>query len=350
MLFNLYNLIVNFTNQDPVVTPGFIFTKSEAWRSERSPIVGLNKYNLLNSITYKSTVLSRDQLGSYLAGLIEGDGSITVPKSERNAKGKLLYPRIKITFALKDAPLAERILKVLGRGSLEYPKIGNYLNLLIQDLATLYKLTVILNGKMRTPKIEALYRLIEWFNKRTSEKEKLMWMGLDTSDLDSNPWLAGFLDADGNFYCNFSLNKKGIAKSIKYSMRISQRAVYINKGIENITDNSFLHIMNKIGHFLDVSKVNFIQRIRSNFIEKAYEVKTVKRGSCEKLINYLLKYPLYSSKYQDFLCWATISKMNKLRTYKTLEGTRELINLKSKMNSLRTEFDWKHLDKFYTFD
>lgn len=31
-------------------------------------------------------------LGHYLAGLIEGDGSIIVPKTIRNQKGKLLYP------------------------------------------------------------------------------------------------------------------------------------------------------------------------------------------------------------------------------------------------------------------
>ncbi len=44
-------------------------------------------------------------LGYYLAGLIEGDGSIIVPKTIRNQKGKLLYPKVKITFVDKDAPL-----------------------------------------------------------------------------------------------------------------------------------------------------------------------------------------------------------------------------------------------------
>ena len=50
-------------------------------------------------------------LGYYLAGLIEGDGSIIVPKTIRNQMGKLLYPKVKITFVDKDAPLAEKIEK-----------------------------------------------------------------------------------------------------------------------------------------------------------------------------------------------------------------------------------------------
>jgi len=36
----------------------------------------------------------RENLGHYLAGLIEGDGSIIVPRTSRNEKGKLLYPTL----------------------------------------------------------------------------------------------------------------------------------------------------------------------------------------------------------------------------------------------------------------
>jgi len=53
-------------------------------------------------------------LGYYLAGLIEGDGSIIVPKTIRNQMGKLLYPKVKITFVDKDAPLAEKIREIIG--------------------------------------------------------------------------------------------------------------------------------------------------------------------------------------------------------------------------------------------
>jgi len=99
-------------------------------------------------------------LGHYLAGLIEGDGSLIVPKTIRNQKGKLLYPVVKITFVEKDAPLAKKIQEVLNGGTLVYPHNSNYLYLLFQDLNSIQKIAVLLNGKMRTPKIEALHRLI----------------------------------------------------------------------------------------------------------------------------------------------------------------------------------------------
>jgi hypothetical protein len=104
---------------------------------------------------------NNNMLGYYLAGLIEGDGSIIVPKNHRNEKGKLLYPKVKITFVNKDSPLAIKIKEVFGGGTLEYPKNTKYLNLLFQDVNSLQKFAVLLNGKFRTPKIEALHRLID---------------------------------------------------------------------------------------------------------------------------------------------------------------------------------------------
>lgn len=55
------------------------------------------------------------KLDGYLAGLIEGVGSIIVPNTIRNQKGKLLNPVVKITFVKKDAPLAIKIQDVIGR-------------------------------------------------------------------------------------------------------------------------------------------------------------------------------------------------------------------------------------------
>jgi len=289
----------------------------------------------------------KTMLGHYLAGLIEGDGSIIVPKTIRNQKGKLLYPKVKITFVDKDAPLAEKIKELMGAGTIERPSNTKYLNLLFQDVKSLQAIAVLLNGKMRTPKIEALYRLIDWLNAR-SPSSQLTKLGLDTSPLGNNPWLSGFIESDGNFYSSFSINSKGIAEVLRHYMRISQKALYSQDSDISKENNSNRQIMEKIREFLGVKSINEIVRTRDNYVETSYEVRTSKKSSSEKLINYLNEYPLFSSKHQDFLDWVEIHKIRLSKAHKTIEGTSKLVFLKNSMNTLRTQFNWDSLTRFYT--
>lgn len=287
-------------------------------------------------------------LAGYLAGLIEGDGSIIVPKTIRNQKGKLLYPIVKITFVKKDLPLAIKIKEVINGGTIEYPKDKDYVNLLFQDIKSIEKIAVLLNGHMRTPKIEALYRLIDWLNAR-SDNVKLTKLALDNTSLGSNPWLAGFIESDGNFYCGFDLNSEGIAKIVKCYMRISQKNLYkLNSDLPK-DQNTNLNIMEKIKEFLIVKNVNEIKRNRENFVELAYEVRTTKKESCDLLIDYLTNYPLFSSKYLDYLDWKKAHEIRIAKSYKSIEGTSELMNLKNSMNTKRTQFNWDSLNRFYSF-
>jgi len=103
---------------------------------------------------------------SYLAGLIEGDGTIIVPKTERSKKGRLNYPSIQIVFDLRDLPLAIMIQKELKCGSLSRIKGVNAYRLTINNYQGLILMVNILNGYMRTPKIEMLYLLISFLNYR----------------------------------------------------------------------------------------------------------------------------------------------------------------------------------------
>jgi hypothetical protein len=50
---------------------------------------------------------------------------------------------------------------------------------------------------MRIPKIEPLHRAITWINEK--DNSFIPFLGLDRSSIDSNSWLAGFTDANGNF-------------------------------------------------------------------------------------------------------------------------------------------------------
>lgn len=297
--------------------------------------------------------VNKNMLGHYLAGLIEGDGSIIVPATNRDQKGKLLYPKVKITFVDKDAPLAIKLQQVFGAGTLEYPKNTKYVNLLFQDVTSLEKIAVLINGKMRTPKIEALHRMIDWLNARSTtsklqsnKPELLTKFGKNTCPLSDNPWLTGFIEADGNFYGSFNINSQGIAGVIRHYMRISQKAVYSKNS--NHENNSNKHIMEKIREFLDVKSVSDIKRTKEKYVELAYEVRTSKKSSSEKLIAYLSKYPLFSSKHQDFLSWSEIHKIRLSKSYKTLDGTTKLILLKNSMNTLRTQYNWDSLNRFYT--
>ena len=53
---------------------------------------------------------------------------------------------------------------------------------------------------MRTPKIYALYNLIDWLNVRQFEgMSDITKKSLNISSLESNAWLSGFIDADGHF-------------------------------------------------------------------------------------------------------------------------------------------------------
>jgi hypothetical protein len=98
---------------------------------------------------------------SYLSGLIEGDGSIIVPKKERSFKGKLYYPSIQIVFNLRDFPLALIIQKNLRQGSLSRKKGVNAYVLTINKLEGINLIIHVINGYMRTPKNNTLHELID---------------------------------------------------------------------------------------------------------------------------------------------------------------------------------------------
>lgn len=165
-----------------------------------------NKYNVINmsiiiSNPYNNKNIS--YLRSNLAGLIEGDGTIITPKKPKSPSGSINVGFIEIIFSIKDISLGLNLQNLLG-GRIYFR--ANSCILRIKRKENLYLLILLINGYMRTPKIQSLHNLIEWYNYKYNVHIPLL--GLDYSPLISNSWLSGFFDADGSFYLNWSKNDK----------------------------------------------------------------------------------------------------------------------------------------------
>jgi hypothetical protein len=273
-----------------------------------------------------------------VAGLIEGDGSIKVPSSLRSSTGKKRYPSITISFAKKDLPLATLIAKVLGGNVNTTP--GNWFVVSVQNLESVYGIAVLLNGLLRTPKVEALYRLIEWFN-TDGRFPPIVPLGIDTSPLISNSWLAGILDADCSLQITHLLNSLGIAYDVDLSMRLTQRQEYHR---DTPLGTSYASIISLIADFFGVSMLAYERVRQGRKTESGYSVHVKSLSSRLVLINYLDIHPLFSSKRLDYNDWLKAHYLVTDKGHKTLVGTSQLASLKASMNDKRTEFDWSHLD------
>jgi len=268
---------------------------------------------------------------SYLTGLIEGDGTIFVPKTERSSKGKLNYPSIQIVFHLKDLPLALLIQKKLGYGSLIRKKGLNAYVLTINDQKGILNLVNLLNGNMKTPKINYLYKLIDWLNNKNLNLN-LTKLPLNTDSLKNNAWFSGIIESDGHFRIRTAL--AGKYPKIECKFELSQR----QKDHLGYSNKLFL---TDIANFLNTS----LKNIRENTIHPQYRLRTVNLKSNLILINYLNEFPLFGSKFLDNNNWKEILNLFNPRFKYSQENIDKVLNLKSEMNDKRTIFTWNHLEK-----
>lgn len=272
---------------------------------------------------------------SYLAGLIEGDGTIIVPKSIRSPKGVLNYASVQIVFHLKDLPLALIIQKVLGHGSLSRKKGVNAYILTINSYQGLVLIVSLINGNMRTPKIESLYRLIEWLN--NSKNTNFIKKPLDDSPLASNAWLSGFIEADGSFQVRTSLSGK--YPKLECKLEIFQRQTDHN-------GNSNLGFLEKIAEFL----LTTVKSIRLDGPNPEYRVRTTNLQGNLSLCNYLSNFPLFGTKHLDAKDWMKVVEMFEKGQHKDKTGIEKIVKIKSSMNDKRTTFVWDHLQDFYNLE
>ena len=285
-----------------------------------------------SNLIYKD--LSSLNFSSYLAGLLEGNGTIILPKAERSSKAKLNYPSIQIRFLLKDLPLALLIHQKLRKGSLSRRKGSNSYVLTINRYKDLVLLTSLINGNMKTPKISDLNNLIDWLNLKI-EGINIPKKPLNNSPLNSNAWLSGFIEANGQFLVRTTSNNP----KVECKFQLSQRQID-NNGRNNL---NFLEIIAK---FL-LTSVKPIKVEKSN---SQYRIRTISLKGNLALENYLNSFPLFGKKYLDYKDWIKVLDYFKLGRIKHKIYIEEIISIKSCLNDARTVFTWDHLNKFYNLD
>lgn len=279
--------------------------------------------------------------GPYLAGLIEADGSFAI--HDKNSISKKYLPKILIVFNLNDKPLVQKLKTLMDVGNIYIKEKQGCIIWQIQKIQDVIKIIHIINGFMRTPKIEALHRAINWYN--NSYDMNIIPLGLDLSPINSNGWLAGFTDGDGNFSINLiDRKKKGVitSKRVQAFFRIELRQNYHRESNMGI---SYFNIMSYIARYLNV---NLYSRSREEKEKIYYSYMVISHNieSHKKVIEYFEAYPLYSSKFLAYKDWKYVVELNIKRNGKPLcsEDILKIKQIKAQFNKNRINFDFSHLN------
>ena len=323
-------LSLNFLGILRDYTPEFICCTSLIVSSKK---VLRNKYSL--RYYTQSVYNSNTKFAQYITGLIEGDGTIHVPKSERSSKGTLNYPSIQIVFHLKDLPLALLIQKQIGHGSISRKKGLNAYIYTINNFNGIMLAISILNGNMKTNKIFALHGLIDWYNKykSTSIEKKI----LNNELMTSNAWLSGFIESDGHF--SLRSTESGKYPRIECKFELSQRQ-------KDHNNNDNLFFMERIATSIE----SLVKSIRNDSKNPQYRVRTTSLKANLTLVDYLRKYPLFGTKFLDFQDWVKVLKLFSKSPLDHKLNMDYVKHIKSNMNDKRTLFVWDHLQDFYSLN
>jgi hypothetical protein len=298
---------------------------------------------LNNQVRRYSTSLVKENsfLGPYLAGLIEGDGYIGVQDPKSNTK--VVYrPKILIVFNINDKPLAEKLSTELKVGKVVDREKAGHVLLQILAKEEVLKIINLINGHMRTPKIEALHRAIRWINERDSTS--IPCLGLDLSSLDSNSWLAGFTDADGNFSITLYDRKKNgvfLRTSVQTSFRIEVKQNSSREVSQDQGGASYFNILSEIAAFFTV---NLYTRTRKTEDKLYYAFMAIAHNSRSQEIvrKYFDRFPLYSSKYLAYKDWCLVQDLHRGSLNK--EKLDKIKIIKNNFNSKRKVYNFSHLD------
>ena len=278
-------------------------------------------YNLTNDLT----VFKNDNnLGYYLAGLLEGDGSISLPSLGVTTLNRVLNPRIVFTSHINNLGMYLFLQSELGNIGRFQRSSENVLRYIIGDKESIIKIINLIHGKFRTPKNKRFNDLIQFMNKKYSLNIPVSY--LDNSSFSNNSWLAGFSEADGHFGIKYinrksksTTRKRSVSENVSLKFRIDQRL------LDKSTLSSMEPFMQSLALFLNVNLKSYVIK---NSKVLSLSVESLKNQS--NIIDYFNKYSLIGDKLNDFKKWKIVYHMILSKEHLTEEGRLKIKNILNK--------------------
>jgi len=275
--------------------------------------------------------ISKDQLGYYLAGLLEGDGSISLPAIGNTTLNRVLNPRIIFTSHINNLGFYAYIQSELGGIGRFQLSNKNTIRYIIGDIKGILLIINLINGKLRTPKNQTFNKLIDFINKKYSLN--IQESILDKSNLASNSWFTGFTEADGYFGVKIieakpksDTRKRSVSTNISLIFRLDQRSW------DKPTSSHMLPIMNIIAKFLMCNLLTYSTKESGEILS----ISISRLESLKYILFYFNKYPLLGIKSKDFKDWEIVYYMIVHKEHLTEEGRLKIKSIRSNMNKNRT--------------
>lgn len=270
-----------------------------------------------------------------MAGLFEGDGHIYLSK----IGSKVQTYSLSITFNIKDLPLAEHLKDVIGFGWIRIKEAENACVLTFHTLDGIIHVVSLMNSYLRTPKLSKFNLLIDRINEK--ENFNIKKYGANTGELNSDSWLAGFLDAAGSF--GITNDKKEIDENgvTIRKRKVSCRLIIEQRILDPITNENYEPLFQKIAAFWKVN-LNVVKRSKG---QEYLNISAKSRESLSIIKGYINQYPLFSSKFLDFQDWEKVVELILSQTHYQEENSVLIEELKKGMNNGRKTFNWDHLNK-----
>lgn len=241
----------------------------------------------------KKKSYTKEMLGYYLAGLIDGDGHISK------------IGHVVISFNKKDVKTAFKLRSHLKYGQIRPVKNKQACNFIISNKKGVLFLASLIKDKLKHP------TRIKQYNERLSKKFNIKETSLNTEINWNTPWFAGFFDTDGYLRIAILERKNRPRSEVRLLGQIDQK-----------TDILLKQIQIQFGGYLGY-------RLKQN----TFYYSTVSFGNMFKLLSYFDKFSLQNDRF--YLRYVLIRKSYLLVQEKYHLSNKGLIKLKKYKKKLK---------------